>query len=793
MINNEPTIKFQEGRQYNYSQEGESMEAVHMAEFIYPTKLSFAPLIKYWGERLESENLDEQVISKEIFKRLKDLPEFYEPIEDNFFLEQNSDFVKLILSGFFPSVQRELSFGAAHQPFMMKPFYVTPAMQRLMESGKLNVCFDMDRETAQKIRVIKACSFILNRFYGQQIDLDPSFIYTIEMEDSQKKGHFKAEKIIDFVDVIPTRPLKKLTQEQINNMLSNIYNEKLWLELLPPENFEFQGLNMEQLFDITEEETLSRMKYKLLEKDALVKPENIQELESDLKTFFDIPNLRMGLTAVDYPAEFTVAHKYKIRYDFLANKFDSLVSGENKNSIYEKALQWKEMMIIEDLNRYEDHTSIPMELLKQDIQNIIIAPLVNKDDRVIGLLEIGTPQPYQLTSFEKVKLKAVVPLLCMSLQRSREEIDNKIEAILREEFTALHPSVEWKFIEESFKIMEHRESDPDFSEVEEISFKDIYPLYGQADIVGSSNRRNLAIQTDLLENLSRVSKLLNFAQDKMWFPLLGHKLSHVEKNIAAIKDGISSDDESRVIEFLKLEIHPLLREIQKRDDEVETRVVSYFNKLDPSLGIIYNDRKDYEHSVAKINETISTCLMEAEKVGQKMIPHYFDEYKTDGVEYDIYVGQSLLKDGKFNELHLHNLRLWQLMLMATITRKVEKLKKKLPVPLDTAQLIFVYGNHLSVKFRLDEKRFDVDGAYNVRYEIIKKRIDKAYIEGTKDRLTVKGKIAIVYTSEKDKVEYLDYLTYLKEKGFIEGEIEDLSLAKMQGVEGLKALRVTIKH
>ncbi len=29
---------------------------------------------------------------------------------------------------------------------------------------------------------------------------------------------------------------------------------------------------------------------------------------------------------------------------------------------------------------------------------------------------------------------------------------------------------------------------------------------------------------------------------------------------------------------------------------------------------------------------------------------------------------------------------------------------------------------------MDEKRFDVDGAYNARYEIVKKRIDKAYVK-----------------------------------------------------------------
>ena len=74
-----------------------------------------------------------------------------------------------------------------------------------------------------------------------------------------------------------------------------------------------------------------------------------------------------------------------------------------------------------------------------------------------------------------------------------------------------------------------------------------------------------------------------------------------------------------------------------------------------------------------------------------------------------------------------------------------------------------------------EKRFDVDGDYNVRYEILKKRIDKATINQGKERLTLANMISIVYLHDRDKEEYVDYLDYLHQAGYIEGEIEDLVL------------------
>ena len=66
-------------------------------------------------------------------------------------------------------------------------------------------------------------------------------------------------------------------------------------------------------------------------------------------------------------------------------------------------------------------------------------------------------------------------------------------------------------------------------------------------------------------------------------------------------------------------------------------------------------------------------------------------------------------------------------------RNTEQIKAKLEVPLDTCHLILVNHTPLAIRFRYDEKRFDVDGAYDVRHEIIKSRIDKAVVKGTSER------------------------------------------------------------
>jgi hypothetical protein len=192
-----------------------------------------------------------------------------------------------------------------------------------------------------------------------------------------------------------------------------------------------------------------------------------------------------------------------------------------------------------------------------------------------------------------------------------------------------------------------------------------------------------------------------------------------------------------------------------------------------------------------INEVLSSYLDIEQEKAQAMFPHYFEKHKSDGIEYGIYIGASMVENGQFDLLYLHNLRLWQLMVMCGMARLGEQMRSKLKVPLELAHLILVQQTPLSVRFRLDEKRFDIDGAYNMRYEIIKKRIDKAMIKDRDERLTQPGKIAIVYSQPREAQEYWEYIDYLQALGDVCGDVEMLELEDLEGAQGLKALRLTV--
>ena len=129
--------------------------------------------------------------------------------------------------------------------------------------------------------------------------------------------------------------------------------------------------------------------------------------------------------------------------------------------------------------------------------------------------------------------------------------------------------------------------------------------------------------------------------------------------------------------------------------------------------------------------------------------------------------------------------------MATIAKLTHSLLPQLDHPLQTTQLIFVNARSIDISFRNDERRFDVEGSYNIRYEIVKKRIDKVHLRGGVDRLTQPGKIAVIYFNEREAEEYIGYIRQLQDQGILKDDLEQLELEELQGVTGLKACRIGV--
>jgi hypothetical protein len=760
--------------------------------FPFKANLSLQPLLAFWQEQAQSPIPEIAHNAKEVLNRVGKIPELNSPhIKDKEIIKSYPEEMDLLMSALFPPALQESELSIALPPFSFEGIYATPLAMRLMKSAQHSLKFSTvgNMETMIRNKILFWCSMIMERFYGINLFEEPPYIVGVPDPETGLLRYFKSTLHYRFMEVTPKKELRKLEPEDIRKLLNSLDDVELWLEYFPPADFEGKGFVIMNLVDVTGEEILSQMKYDLLEKGSTTTVESRDVIQSQLRSLFKIPDLRMGLSVMSFDQTNLSRYTRNI-WSCLVPEDPGFKMKHFPGSIYEKMVKGGKTVIVDDLERLASRTGLEEHLLEKGLRNIALAPLYS-DGKMFGVMELGTAIPGKLNAISVIKLQEVLPLFEVALERSLEELENRVQSVVKDQYTAIHPTVEWRFQDAAVELMEAREKGVK-AEADNLVFEDVYPLYGMADIRGSSTERNRSIRGDLLEQLKLARSVLKKVGEISPLPVLKELDYRVEKHVEQVKGGLGSGDEVSLLEFFKNEIDPVFLHLEKENEAFVPLVGKYRSALDPDLEIIYKRRKAYEESVTQINDSISEYLDEAQEAAQSMFPHYFQRYKTDGVDYNIYIGQSLVNSRAFDEMYLRNLRLWQLETTCGITRLSHQLKEELPVPLETAQLILVYSSPLSIRFRLDEKQFDVDGAYNIRYEIVKKRIDKAYIKGTQERLTQPGKIAVVYSRGQDAVEYEKYIEYLLAKGFLEGEVEHLDLEDLQGVNGLKALRVSVR-
>jgi hypothetical protein len=767
----------------------------HMAdpfESPYRSDLCLAPVMASVKKLVDSEDAGLRFLAREVVKRAAAYPELCLPIEDLSILKDHKELLDLLMLFFIPPSNRDTEYFKFSRPFQFQPIFISKAMETLMLDSSACYTFGGELTQVRARHLVYIGCYILQQLYGVETEVVPTAMLTVKDHTTGLDRFYKPTMDNRYLDVVVNGELPELSRKDIQQLLNEITNVDLWLKMLPPAKFSFHGVHISHLTEVTEEEALSRLKHRLISRDAVLDIERVRELANLTRIHFKNADLQLGLTAVDYPTTRTVDHEYRIKFNFLCEDIDKLTDDSFRGSVYDQAFRSRDVVIVDDLTSLRKATKLEKLLVKQGIRSLLVAPLLDQQKNVIGIVELGSPHVYGINSFMEIKFREIRGLFRTAVERSREYIDNRIEAIMREQYTSLHSSVEWRFTEAAFNILERQDAG-EADTPEAIKFKEVYPLYGQADIVGSSRLRNAAIYQDLVDNMRAGRFLLVQAMELVDFALIRQVIMRIDSHLTTQVDEFDNSHEIIWSEFIHQQLTPLIEQLSDQQPELAQLSEQYFADLDMDLGLFYRIRSDYEESVTVLNRMLSEFFTTRDLAAQKALPHYFEKYKTDGVEYEIYAGQSLLKNKTFSAVHLRNLRLSQLIDMCEVTRLVEQISQQLPMPLRTAQLIFAYTSPLDIKFRMDEKRFDVDGDYNVRYEILKKRIDKATINQGKERLTLPGMISIVYLQDKDKEEYMDYLHYLIQAGYVAGEVEDLVLDPLQSVNGLRALRFGVKE
>ncbi|GAC1375417.1 MAG: hypothetical protein NVSMB30_19450 [Hymenobacter sp.] len=761
--------------------------------FPFRTTLSLEPLIAYWQEREQARNAGVALLARAIGEQVAQAPWCRGPLTDFAELERHCDLVETLMLAVFPPAAFASDISGVVGPFQRRSFYATRHFEEVMlnKDRTIKQPLNIDLAAMERQMGLMAYQLVLNRVYGAELPALGTIIFTVPDYRIGLYRHYDVGFNSDFVTVKVVGDPPALTPEQIETLIHNRHRPEVWHHLLPAEHFELEGFNLIQLVDITDQEILSQLKYDLLERDVLQTPARFEQIQEKLRVLFAQPSLQLGIAAYDEKKRAFVDFGRKINHSILTKQVPHQSADSSFRQIYDRLLREREPLVLKDVATADIPEDLRGQIIGLGIHSAILALLPYGNDTV-GLLELGTPAVGGLDQFDMDKVAQFVPLFAVAVKRNAEDLQTRVQAIIREKFTAIHPTMEWRFTDAARNLLAQFDAGNRAAEMEPIVFEDVYPLHGSCDIRGSSTARNEAIQGDLIEHLTLANKVLKKASEFQHLPILDELKFYVAKNLKRLGEGMLSGDEANIYDSLKREVEPLFEYLATHTAELRPVISKYWDSIDPKLGILYKRRQDFEVSVTTLNDAVGDFLDQEEEKAQLMYPHYFQRYKTDGVEFNIYVGGTLVENKPFDLVFLKNLRLWQLLTMVEITRRTAALKETLPVPLETTQLILIHGQALSIRFRQDERQFDVDGAYNIRYEIIKKRIDKATVLGTGERLTQPGTIALVYAQNREAVEYYEYIDYLQDRGLLEPGVEEVELEELQGVKGLLALRVRVK-
>lgn len=756
----------------------------------FKENLHFLELALYWERARQSSSalhrkLAEWVLSDPACKEL-----LTEQNLDPQQVSQQQDALVKIFALHIPDVENTPFRIALEPPFSSHVLLATKALDPLQVS-ELSFVSHANQRVLDPRRMAKRVFYrrILQSYFGVSLPMRNQRSF-LKIRD---KDHPQKSKVFDFeLDLTYSKIESRMSPDEFADpkrlaLLTDQLDIDRWEEILPPDAFTFCGFKFLRVFEITNHSHISELLRSMNTHTLLDEPEALEKLQQAVEQVLEVDGLQMSILG------FVSNRLYGVRSD---RTLETGPSGKRSLKVEEQFLtdliaQAMETRAPVAVPRIEDVLQHDQQLLIDyhlGYRSMSLVPVLDQD-QVLGFLQFKSKRSLDFSDLTMPRLADSVPFLAQLVVRMLGEFRSAIDSLIREHCSAVHPALLWKFRDAAGEgIIQGKH------QLEPIKFTPVYPLFAVSDIRGSSTLRNRATTEDLTDHLSAVRTLLQGLIPSYPIEYFKHSLFLCEQYIEKLQSGMSAADEYQITQFLRKELKGLLGSMEGLGDDARQSIAEYKSLLGESQDILYRARGRFDRSIAALNVALGKHIDFRQRVAQQVCPHYFLRRATDGVEHEIYIGAGVLPEPRrYQELFLRNLRLWQLVTVCECYELAESMREQLEMPLSMAHLIFVQDQTMTIQFDYEQRELEVEGAYNIRYEIVKKRIDKAQILGTKKRLTSPHKLAIVYSRESEAKEYLEYTKYMVAQGYIEPEVERLELEEMPGIHGLKALRFQLKR
>ncbi|WP_124019526.1 GAF domain-containing protein [Flavobacterium laiguense] len=543
---------------------------------------------------------------KALLNQIQDKPEFREGIENLDSIENNQELIKNLLADLFPTVLTSNEIKAATLPFYDITFNYSERFKKIVND--VGVSFDMSiRDMDEHQFYVMNCTMILNAYYHQNVDFGKPLFYDIPDRDGILR-HYRILYNADFLEILPTENTKFLIQSEIDELVDNYDNLELWKRAFPEDSWILKGFAIVSLVDVTVESAVSNLKSNLLKSDV-EKSKSNESFESIFRSVFKIPDLKVGFTFYDEEEDVFMKPSFSdenLKSFMLLNEKEADCKNALCGCSYDSLMENNKHFVIPNVKEYallrESHR-LSNHLLNQGFQSFLLAP-VSKDNKLLGLLELASPTVRALNSVNANKLELILPYLSDTVEKSINDMINQIEAVIQKEYTSIHSSVYWKFKKEAKNYFHSNKAIEEYS-FKEIVFKEVYPLYGQIDIKGSSENRISAIIIDLKAQINQIIEIIKILNSDKKISVIEQKKFELESFLKELEQPFTNDLEQIIHHYIETEIHTFLKNTAFNKN-TKSLISDYFNKIDPKTGMFDQTRKDFDDTIMQIPVILTT-------------------------------------------------------------------------------------------------------------------------------------------------------------------------------------------
>jgi hypothetical protein len=365
--------------------------------FPFATVLCFQSLLDRWQAESENAQEQEKTLNTYLQQYADAHPFLREPISDLDILEAHQDWVKILLNGLFPRVPSSGKNLAVMPPFKTLVLHQTEGFRDLMSGDTLDISrmtnLDprsgaMNLEGMKRFKITIACLAILSNEYGfQDLSFHSPMSYRVPNVKTGTFRYYRTEIDPSLVRIKVQGRKPVIRREQVDQCLREMDNIAGWLELVNPAKFQFEGLMIFELVDITEEESFLQIQQSLLGNAKILDRSCLAEVEKNMRDFFALPDLQLGLAAMD-PAGNLLRHSHDDTdlSPLLAGCDHYQNCASALGSVYQRMVQSRQPQLIEDLAQAPHPTELERNLLSKNIRNLLLCPL-EKDGHLIGFVD----------------------------------------------------------------------------------------------------------------------------------------------------------------------------------------------------------------------------------------------------------------------------------------------------------------------------------------------------------------------------------------------------------------------